>query len=69
MEELDACRKTDGERVASAAWTGIARAFASEGREAPSIESVSGCRMQITGACYCLLSFREVHDLAGDSGR
>ena len=31
MEELDACRKTDGERVASAAWTGIARAFASEG--------------------------------------
>jgi len=63
-----------------AAWMGFActrflqRAIAGEpsrvkARETRSIESVSGYRSQITGACYCLLSFREVHDLAGDSGR
>ena len=68
------------ERVASAAWMGFARTrlvpqtiartpLRVKAGETRSIESVSGCRMQITGACYCLLSFREAHDLAGDSGR
>jgi hypothetical protein len=72
--------KTLDERVACVARTRFARArllpraiarvpSRVKAQEIPSIESVSGARPQITCACYCLLSFREVHDLAGDSGR
>jgi hypothetical protein len=58
------------ERAGLAAWAGFARTYLRvKTRETGSINSVSGSRTQIAGACYRLLCLRESHGLPGDSGR
>lgn len=80
MESIETRCSADGARAVLAAWTGFARTrflqraiartpLRVKAREIRCIDSVSGCRRQITGSCYFLLSFREAHDFAGDSGR